>query len=339
MADRPLRPATRRCLGRPLPHQQADRPRGPPGAPERFLGWPCDHPGASGISQSFPWLSRSPGQVPHVLLTRSPLDTGPKAGASFDLHVLSTPPAFVLSQDQTLRRDLRRRPRPGHRSVCSAALPPRRVREQPCVQRAGLSAWVRGDLRLSRCQEHRVVRQACRTLSLTDIASSHAARADARTRCASVSSVFKKQSSFGGNCGTGQNRPDRTDGTATSAAPKGPARGGWPRYRPLSTLATLPATDLWAATTVAKCHRGLSPHRGPGNSARGWSLSHLLTLAVKPPAVARSVHYQKVALPAAALHKGVAAVHEVEPLGRRLHTAAIDADAAPRDGAAGVGPR
>jgi hypothetical protein len=29
---------------------------------------------ASGISSGFPLLSRSPGQVPHVLLTRSPLD-------------------------------------------------------------------------------------------------------------------------------------------------------------------------------------------------------------------------------------------------------------------------
>ena len=35
----------------------------------------------------------------HALLTRAPLD--PKI--SFDLHVLSMPPAFVLSQDQTLR--------------------------------------------------------------------------------------------------------------------------------------------------------------------------------------------------------------------------------------------
>ena len=36
-----------------------------------------------------------------MLLTRPPLS--PKA--SFDLHVLSTPPAFVLSQDQTLRKE------------------------------------------------------------------------------------------------------------------------------------------------------------------------------------------------------------------------------------------
>ena len=34
-----------------------------------------------------------------MLLTRPPLD--PKV--SFDLHVLGTPPAFILSQDQTLQ--------------------------------------------------------------------------------------------------------------------------------------------------------------------------------------------------------------------------------------------
>ena len=41
-----------------------------------------------------------------MLRTRSPLIAGPKSGSPFDLHVLSTPPAFVLSQDQTLRRDI-----------------------------------------------------------------------------------------------------------------------------------------------------------------------------------------------------------------------------------------
>jgi hypothetical protein len=50
-------------------------------------------------------LSRSSGQVPHVLLTRSPLSTRASPGFSFDLHVLGAPPAFVLSQDQTLHRD------------------------------------------------------------------------------------------------------------------------------------------------------------------------------------------------------------------------------------------
>src|SRR4051794_22358031 len=60
----------------------------------------------SGISPNFLELSQSRGQVAHVLLTRSPLEHPPEGGVSFDLHVLSTPPAFVLSQDQTLRRCL-----------------------------------------------------------------------------------------------------------------------------------------------------------------------------------------------------------------------------------------
>ena len=38
-----------------------------------------------------------------MLLTRSPLSPIPKERFSLDLHVLSAPPAFVLSQDQTLR--------------------------------------------------------------------------------------------------------------------------------------------------------------------------------------------------------------------------------------------
>ncbi len=57
----------------------------------------------SGISSCFQLLSRCQGQVAHVLLTRSPLALLPKEQSAFDLHVLSTPPAFVLSQDQTLR--------------------------------------------------------------------------------------------------------------------------------------------------------------------------------------------------------------------------------------------
>ena len=57
-----------------------------------------------GISTSFEVLSPSEGQVAYALLTRLPL-TFPIASyrvRPFDLHVLSTPPAFVLSQDQTL---------------------------------------------------------------------------------------------------------------------------------------------------------------------------------------------------------------------------------------------
>ena len=45
-------------------------------------------------------------QVTHALLTRPPLASGASSLRPFDLHVLSTPPAFILSQDQTLCKSL-----------------------------------------------------------------------------------------------------------------------------------------------------------------------------------------------------------------------------------------
>ena len=58
----------------------------------------------SGISGPFEPLFRTSGQVTNVLLTRLPLSNMIIANlvASFDLHALDTPPAFILSQDQTL---------------------------------------------------------------------------------------------------------------------------------------------------------------------------------------------------------------------------------------------
>ena len=103
MADRPLRPATHRSLGEPLPHQQANGPRAHLDA-EAEASFPLA--GTSGISPSFLGLSRSSRQVTHVLLTRSRLCPRASPGSSLHLHVLSTPPAFVLSQDQTLREEL-----------------------------------------------------------------------------------------------------------------------------------------------------------------------------------------------------------------------------------------
>src|SRR5690606_29428418 len=66
----------------------------------------------SGIRPSFPGLSQSRGQVTHVLLTRSPLIHPASWASSFDLHVLSTPPAFILSQDQTLHKRIKSHRRP-----------------------------------------------------------------------------------------------------------------------------------------------------------------------------------------------------------------------------------
>ena len=62
----------------------------------------------SGISCRFRQLSPTYRQVAHVLLTRPPLGLATllseeiRMRTPLDLHVLGTPPAFVLSQDQTL---------------------------------------------------------------------------------------------------------------------------------------------------------------------------------------------------------------------------------------------
>ena len=79
-----------------------------------FITEPCDSATSCGISTGFPVLSPSQRQVTHALLTRPPLTSAapfPRRGNSlqgpFDLHVLGTPPAFVLSQDQTLENVLK----------------------------------------------------------------------------------------------------------------------------------------------------------------------------------------------------------------------------------------
>ena len=65
---------------------------------------PCDVVVSCGISTCFQVLSPCVGQIAHALLTRPPLKhLGASSSMSpLDLHVLGTPPAFVLSQDQTL---------------------------------------------------------------------------------------------------------------------------------------------------------------------------------------------------------------------------------------------
>ena len=62
--------------------------------------------GLSGISTSFEMLSQIIRQIIYALLTRAPLNEGASPLIPFDLHVLGTPPAFVLSQDQTLQLNL-----------------------------------------------------------------------------------------------------------------------------------------------------------------------------------------------------------------------------------------
>ncbi len=109
-----LTPGTRRRLGRPLPHQQADRtwtdPEPPePCPPDQEIQWGHQVLPAlslvSGTEAPGTPLSLCSGYVVHVFLTRPPL-TYPLVSRQvcpLDLHALTTPPAFDLSQDQTLR--------------------------------------------------------------------------------------------------------------------------------------------------------------------------------------------------------------------------------------------
>ena len=107
MADQPLSPATDRRLGRPLPHQLPNQTRVHPSA---INLWYFDH--AVKIHYAvLPFVSKRYPPLKGRLLTRySPVRHSVisyfirriRNQASFDLHVLSTPPAFVLSQDQTL---------------------------------------------------------------------------------------------------------------------------------------------------------------------------------------------------------------------------------------------
>ena len=122
MAGHPLRPATRRSLGEPLPHQQADRPRAHPSPIRLSTRISCE-------SASYSVLATVSGGYPEVkgrLLTcYSPVRRSctPEGALPLDLHVLSTPPAFVLSQDQTLRRKTKP-PRAPKDSMTEEEMPP-----------------------------------------------------------------------------------------------------------------------------------------------------------------------------------------------------------------------
>jgi hypothetical protein len=100
VADHPLRPATDHRLGRPLPHQQANPTRAPPLAINlsrlSLSEWPA-YAVLAEVSLGYPPQEGRFPRATHPCAT--PVGRTRRA---FDLHVLSMPPAFVLSQDQTL---------------------------------------------------------------------------------------------------------------------------------------------------------------------------------------------------------------------------------------------
>ena len=102
VADHPLRSATDHRLGRPLPHQQANRTQAPRSATPKGLSFTTPlgseaHAELPPVSGSYPPPNgRLPTWSSPVRHGRAPKDP------SFDLHALGTPPALILSQDQTL---------------------------------------------------------------------------------------------------------------------------------------------------------------------------------------------------------------------------------------------
>ncbi len=100
MAGRPLRPATDHRLGRPLPHQPANRPQDPPRAPIRaFLTAPTAQPAYAELPHVSAGYSPPKGRFPTCY---APVRHGAGVPPSpSDLHALGTPPALILSQDQT----------------------------------------------------------------------------------------------------------------------------------------------------------------------------------------------------------------------------------------------
>ena len=108
MADHPLRPATDRRLGEPLPHQQANQTQAVPKAHKALIRRP--HAVLDTVSGAYPSLwgtflrvtqPSATRVLPHyVQIIKHRVEALP-----FDLHVLGTPPAFILSQDQTLQKE------------------------------------------------------------------------------------------------------------------------------------------------------------------------------------------------------------------------------------------
>ena len=100
MTGHPLRPVTRRRLGRPLPYQLPDGTQTAPSAPFGLYS-----PESMSVYPQFPMAIQLRGARSYVFLTRPPLCSFPPKlqTAPLDLHVLGTPPAFTLSQDQTLQ--------------------------------------------------------------------------------------------------------------------------------------------------------------------------------------------------------------------------------------------
>ena len=103
VGDRPLRSPSHRRLGGPSPRRLANGTHARPRPPEGFRPRGMPRTGRMAYHPAFPPAVR-PSGVGCIRVTHPSATLGPPKGAlPFDLHVLGLPPAFILSQDQTLR--------------------------------------------------------------------------------------------------------------------------------------------------------------------------------------------------------------------------------------------
>ena len=95
MAVHPLRPATRRRLGRPLPHQQADRPRAHP-IPQKLsttISKKLSYPVLDPVSQAYPEVQgRSPTCYSPVRHSSTSASTGLSVRLACVKHAASVHP-------------------------------------------------------------------------------------------------------------------------------------------------------------------------------------------------------------------------------------------------------
>ena len=103
MTGRPLRPVTDHCLGEPLPHQLANRTQAPlKTCPLRDTFLSRVYAVLANVSIGYPPLLGRFLRVPHPSAARQQT-VSLQLPLPLDLHVLGVPPAFNLSQDQTLQ--------------------------------------------------------------------------------------------------------------------------------------------------------------------------------------------------------------------------------------------
>ena len=105
VAGRPLSPATHRGLGGPSPRLLPNGPRPHPPPPGLRRGGHAPSPRRPVLAAV---SGGCPGAGGRLVTCYSPVRhfiPTSRVASPFDLHVLGTPPAFILSQDQTLRSE------------------------------------------------------------------------------------------------------------------------------------------------------------------------------------------------------------------------------------------